>query len=218
MILKTGLSLYDISKSPIFNKDCKNRGEEFVKRISKFYINDKEYSFNIKLFAQGQGIWQDYCIENGIIDDGYDVVVDIGYRTNDIIVFKDGKTDKAVSSADNKGINQITIELQTFLNKSYDINFTEQEVGKILENKYIDISGARKDLTIVINDIVSAYIETLFDSLKANYGEILKIAKRVIISGGGAYIIKEYTDTLPANIVFSKNPMEYSNARGYFNG
>ena len=72
-------------------------------------------------------------------------------------------------------------------------------------------------MTIVINDIVNAYIETLFDSLKANYGEILKIAKRVIISGGGAYIVKEYAETLPANIVFSDSPIEYANVRGYYN-
>ncbi len=216
--IKTGLSLYDISKKPVFDNSCLNRGEEFIKRISKFYINEKEYLFDIVLFAQGQGVWQDYCLENGVIDDGYDVVVDVGYRTNDIIVFKDGKADKAVSSADNKGINQITTELQTYLNKSYDINFTEQEVGRILKDKYIDISGARKDLTIVISDIVNIYIETLFDSLKANYGEILKIAKRVIISGGGAYVINEYLEKLPANVVFSKLPTEYSNVRGYYNG
>ena len=105
-----------------------------------------------------------------------------------------------------------------YLNKTYDVNFTEQEVGRILKDKYIDISGARKDLEIVITNIVSSYIEILFDSLKANYGEILKIAKRVIISGGGAYIIQEYADVLPGNIVFSKSPMEYANVRGYYNG
>ena len=215
--IKTGLSLYDISKAAVFDKKNINRGEEFTKRISKFYINDKEYTLDVKLFAQGQGVWQDYCLKNGLIEDGYDVVVDIGYRTNDIIVFKDGKADKAVSSADNKGINQVTTELQVYLNKTYDINFTEQEVGKILKDKCIDISGLTKDLTIVINDIVNAYIETLFDSLKANYGEILKIAKRVIISGGGAYIVKEYAETLPANIVFSDSPIEYANVRGYYN-
>ncbi|UXC30510.1 ParM/StbA family protein [Aliarcobacter butzleri] len=216
--IKTGLSLYDISKPAVFEKKYASRGEEFINRISKFYINDKEFNFKIKLFAQGQGVWQDYCLENGVITDGYDVVVDIGYRTNDIVVFKDGKADKAVSSADNKGINQITTDLQVYLNKTYDVNFTEQEVGRILKDKYIDISGARKDLEIVITNIVSSYIEILFDSLKANYGEILKIAKRVIVSGGGAYIIQEYADVLPGNIVFSSNPMEYANVRGYYNG
>lgn len=215
--IKTGLSLYDLEKAAIFDKDASNRRDEFSKRISKFYVNDQEYKFNIKLFAQGQGVWQDYCLDNGIIEDGYDVIVDIGYRTNDVIVSKNGKTNRAESSADDKGINQITTELQTIINKRFDVVLTEQEVANILKNKYITISGAKKDLTNLIFEVVEGYIESFFNLLKAKHGNILKIAQRVIISGGGAYIIQEYSQTLPANVVFSKTPLEYANVRGYYN-
>ncbi|WP_418180587.1 ParM/StbA family protein [Aliarcobacter lanthieri] len=215
--IKTGLSLYDLEKAAIFDKDAVNRRDEFSKRISKFYVNDQEYKFNIKLFAQGQGIWQDYCLDNGIIEDGYDVVVDIGYRTNDVIVFKNGKTNRAESSADDKGINQITTELQTIINKRFDVVLTEQEVATILKNKYITISGAKKDLTNLIFEVVEGYIESFFNLLKAKHGNILKIAQRVIISGGGAYIIQEYAQALPGNVVFSQTPLEYANVRGYYN-
>ena len=215
--IKTGLSLYDLEKAAIFDKDAANRRDEFSKRISKSYVNDQEYKFNIKLFAQGQGVWQDYCLDNGIIEDGYDVVVDIGYRTNDVIVFKNGKTNRAESSADDKGINQITTELQTIINKRFDVVLTEQEVAAILKNKYITISGAKKDLTNLIFEVVEGYIESFFNLLKAKHGNILKIAQRVIISGGGAYIIQEYAQTLPGNVVFSQAPLEYANVRGYYN-
>lgn len=215
--IKTGLSLYDLEKAAVFNTDLANRREEFSKRISKFYVNDQEYNLNIKLFAQGQGVWQDHCLENGIIENGYDVVIDIGYRTNDVIVFKDGKTNKSESSADDKGINQITTEIQTVLNKRFDVVLTEQEVALILKNKYILISGVKKDLSNLIYETVESYIESFFNLLKAKHGNILKIAQRVIISGGGAYIIKEYSQTLPANVVFSTTPFEYSNVRGYYN-
>ena len=110
-----------------------------IKNISKFYVNNQEYNLNIKLFAQGQGVWQDHCFENGIIENGYDVVIDIGYRTNDVIVFKDGKTNKSESSADDKGINQITTEIQTVLNKRFDVVLTEQEVALILKAKPLEI-------------------------------------------------------------------------------
>jgi len=218
MTIKTGLSLYDLEKSAIFDEEAVNRKDEFSKRISKFYVNNQEYRFNIKLFAQGQGVWQDYCLEHKIIEDGYDVVVDIGYRTNDIIVFKDGKTSKASSSADDKGINQITTELQTLINKRFDVTLSEQEVATILKNRFIIISGVKKDLSNLIFQAVESYIETFFNLLKAKHGNILKIAQRVIISGGGAYIIKEYAQTLPANVVFSTIPYEYANVRGYYNG
>ena len=87
----------------------------------------------------------------------------------------------------------------------------------ILKNKYILISGVKKDLSNLIYETVESYIESFFNLLKAKHGNTLKIAKRVIISGGGAYIIKEYTDNLPANVVFSTSPMEYANVRGYYN-
>ena len=88
--IHTGLSLYDIEKAPEFKKQFKNRREEFIDRISKFVINGVLYTPKIKLFAQGQGVWHDYCLSHGYIEKGIEVVLDIGYRTNDIIIFKDG--------------------------------------------------------------------------------------------------------------------------------
>ncbi len=39
-----------------------------------------------------------------------------------------------------------------------------------------------------------------------------------IISGGGAYILKEYKEHFPKNVVFGEDEVEYSNVRGYYNG
>lgn len=73
------------------DKDAANRRDEFLKEFQSFMLMIKNINLILKLFAQGQGVWQDYCLDNGIIEDGYDVVVDIGYRTNDAIVFKKWK-------------------------------------------------------------------------------------------------------------------------------
>ena len=217
--ISTGLSLYDIAKAPEFDSTCKNRAEEFIKRVKQFTINNNQYTPEIKLFAQGQGVWQDYCLSNGYLDKGYEVVVDIGYRTNDVIIFKDGRADKSDSNADDKGINEIVTQLKTQLNKKYDINFTEQEVNEILKDKVLFFNGVEKDVSETINEIVDGYIETLMSSLKADYSDVLKISRRVIISGGGAYILNEYKDMFPANVVFDeKQEYEFANVRGYYNG
>lgn len=213
----TGLSLYDLEKPALFDEKCTNRKEEFKKRIANFTIGDVQYKNKVLLFAQGQGVWVDYCRTHGVIEQGYDVVIDIGYRTNDVVIFKDGEPSKANSSADDKGVNEITTELQTILNKRFDILFTEQEINTILKDKIISIAGVEKDLTEVINEVVDGFNESFFNSLKAKYGNILKIAKRVIISGGGAYILYDYRDSFPKNVVFSDTPMEFSNVRGYSN-
>jgi len=215
--INTGLSLYDIEKAPEFDKTCANRKEEFIKRISKFVINDEVFEPTINLFAQGQGVWQDYCTANGFLENGYEIVLDIGYRTNDIIIFKNGSASKSESNADDKGVNVIVTELRKILNKKFDITLTEQEVSEILKNKTIDIYGIEKDLSPYIEDIVDSYIDTMFGFLKAEYGNILKSAKRVIIAGGGAYILLPYREQFPLNVVFANDGFEFSNVRGYYN-
>lgn len=217
--IHTGLSLYDLEKAPEINQDFKNRKEEFIDRVSNFTINNILYTPNIKLYAQGTGAWFDYCNRNGFINEGVEVVVDIGYRTNDIIIFKDGSPSKSESNADDKGVNLIVNELRTQLNKKYDITLSEQEVVKILNKKEFEFYGQTKDLTVLIDEIIDGFFDTIFSSLKADYGNILKSSKRVIISGGGAYILKDYANSFPPNVTFDKEiNFEYANVRGYYNG
>lgn len=217
--INAGLSLYDLEKKPEFDNGCLNRKEEFKKRISSFVINDTQYRHEIKLYAQGQGSWSDFCESYGYLERGYEVLVDIGYRTNDILVFKDGSPNKAESQADDKGINIIVAELRKILNKKYDITLTEQEVSEILKDGYVTIYGVEKDLSNVISEVVEAYLDELFSLLKAEFGSILKSSKRVIITGGGAYILYDYREMFPQNVIFDeKQEFEYSNVRGYYNG
>lgn len=217
--IHTGLSLYDIEKAPEFKKEFKNRREEFLNRISKFVINNEVYTPKIKLFAQGQGVWHDFCLNHGYIEKGIEVVFDIGYRTNDIIIFKDGSPSKSESNADDKGVNIVINELKTYLNREFDITFTEQEVMDIFHKKEILIYGKPKDLSFKIDEMVENYFEIIYSSLKSDYGKILKSAVRVIFSGGGAYLLENFKHKLPGNVVFDTNrDFEFANVRGYYNG
>lgn len=119
--------------------------------------------------------------------------------------------------ADDKGVNVIVSELKTVINKKYDIDLTEQEVNEILKTKSISIYGVEKDLTQAISEIVENYIDEIFSKLKSNFGNILKSAKRVIFSGGGAYILKNNMDEFPANVFFDDGNFEFGNVRGYYN-
>jgi len=171
------------------------------------------------MFAQGQGAWFEFCKEFGFIENGIDVIVDIGYRTNDIIIFDSKIPLKNISGADDKGVNVIVNDLKTYLSKKYDTAFTQQEVVEILKEKEISIYGKSQDLTIIIDNIVSDFINSLIASLKANYGSYLKKAQRVIIAGGGAYILSDYKNKFPPNVVFSKNKdYEFLNVKGYYKG
>ena len=165
----------------------------------------------------------EYEIHTGLslydIEKGIEVVLDIGYRTNDIIIFKDGSPSKSESNADDKGVNIVINELKTYLNREFDITFTEQEVMDIFYKKEILIYGKPKDLSFKIDEMVENYFEIIYSSLRSDYGKILKSAVRVIISGGGAYILENFKHKLPGNVVFDTNRnFEFANVRGYYFG
>lgn len=133
--------------------------------------------------------------------------------------FKDGSPSKSESNADDKGVNVVINELKTYLNREYDITFSEQEVVEILNKKELLIYGKPKDLTFKIDEIIDSYFDVIYSSLKSDYGKILKSSVRVVFSGGGAYLLENFKHRLPENVVFDVNrDFEFANVRGYYNG
>ena len=71
-------------------------------------------------------------------------------------------------------------------------------------------------MDIKIDEIIDGYFQVLFSSLKADYGKVLKSATRVIISGGGAYLLEGYKDKFPPNILSDTSwSYEFGNVGGY---
>lgn len=59
----------------------------------------------------------------------------------------------------------------------------------------------------------------IISELKTQREDLLKIAKKVIFSGGGTYFLDgvEAIRNTP-NIIFSNKPYEFANVRGYYHG
>jgi len=54
------------------------------------------------------------------------------------------------------------------------------------------IIRSKKDLSGIIEDIVSEYVEWLLQEVQGRWDGFLKRADRLIIAGGGAYYVKEF--------------------------
>ena len=74
-------------------------------------------------------------------------------------------------------------------------------------------------MTDEIEDAEKDYAEFVIDELRSQRGDLLKVAKKVIFSGGGAYFLDdvEILKKTP-NVTFSSKPYEFANVRGYYNG
>ena len=109
--------------------------------------------------------------------------------------------------------------MQTKIKKRFQFDASEQVAKKIFINKSIEIYGENTDLTDEIEDAKKDYAEFVIDELRSQRGDLLKVAKKVIFSGGGAYFLDdiEILKKTP-NVTFSSKPYEFANVRGYYNG
>jgi len=202
--LYTGLS--------IFNWD---KHQEFIKRLKEFVVNNEVVRFKkIKLFAQGQGVYLD-C-KNETNPQNETMVVDVGYNTLDVLVFKDNKPIKNLCYGVEFGIYKIITELKNLLDNEFKTNLSEQKVKQAFIDKKITLGGKEIKLEDKINKLKTKYTKNLINSLYAKSKNTLLEADKVILSGGGAYYLDK--GSFYENMIFSKNPYEFSNARGYHNG
>lgn len=188
--------------------------EDFLEAIKVIQVNGDSIEFDsITLRPQGRGIFDDFDGDkSGIV-----CVSDIGYNTYDFLVYENGEPNQELSYATKKGANEIIIDIQTKIKKRFQIDVSEQTAKDIFMKGEIEIYGEKQSLKDEIEDAKEDYTNFILDEMRSQRSDLLKTARTVIFSGGGAYFIQD-TKIMPKNVAFSKKPYEFANVRGYFNG
>jgi len=187
-----------------------NESDKFISIMETIVVNDVVIKPTVKLMAQGQGVLKDYeGDKTGLI-----CIVDIGYNTFDFLVFENEQPRKDFSYADPIGANKIITDLQAQIRQSFNAPVSEQTAKDIFMTGKVMNFGEELDFTNEIHDLKEEYTLFIMNELKTKNSEVLRAAKAVIFSGGGAYFL-EGTE-FPKNVIFSKTPYEFGNVRGYF--
>ena len=197
--LRTGLSLFNWKDK-----------EEFINSIKTINVNDEIINLNISLMAQGEGVFREYDGDKS----GTICIADMGYNTFDFLVFINGVPQTGLSFANNKGVNEIIVDLKSRLQKKYSFNISEQAVKKAFSDGYIMNYGEKVDLSVEIQESKEEYAQMMFEELESNSNDLMQSADKIIFSGGGAYFFDNIE--LKNNMMLSNTPYEYSNVRGYF--
>lgn len=206
--LITGLSLKDWSKAA-----------EFGQRLSNFFVNGEHYSIapeDIYIVPQGKGVYIDYKKSQKIINDCF-AIVDIGYNTFDFLVFMNGSPIPNKNYANTLGVSNLVTELQKYLTKEFsNVTFSEQEVKTILFNKHVRIGAQTYDLSLPIKKEIIKYSKMLQNEILEKNEDMINKVFKVIISGGGAYLLKEEDVQIFDHQDYSNTPYEFANVRGYY--
>ena len=205
IILKTGLSIVDWPKK-----------DEFIERISKIKVNNKNINLDVSIIPQGAGCAVDWTYYNNEGEYPHKLVVlDIGFHTINLVSFQDGKpVRKDMKSYPGHGVSSIIRPFTSFLENKFSVTFSEQEAIQIFVKGDFKYNGELQEtVSEKIQELKSQFVKKMFQSVLRNDRKLMAMSDVVLISGGGAYLLQDIP--FPENVQFSDSPFEFANCRGY---
>ena len=187
------------------------RREVFERAAGRVMVNDRSFSHRVRLIPQGYGIW----LEALSPWDG--VVVDIGFRTVDVLVFVDGRPDGRRSfGMAGMGVVDFISEAARVLSARARVEFSPGEVAHFLQegNPVVSRFGVSEEL----KSRAEEWSARLWSALAArdDFRRSMALLGRVVIAGGGArFFVKPEDEAERVDMqVLSEEP-EFANVRGF---
>jgi hypothetical protein len=188
-------------------------GEAFVKRLSKFKINDTVYSFKDKIDLLPQGLGAKYAIEHYFKEEvpSTYLIIDIGFNTIDVVDVINRKVrPENIEGHPNEGVIKIARKVQELILDKFDSNISLKEAKHILENNEYFIDAKLHSLTDEIDIIKKEYTHYIVSFLKNTYTREFRKYRKIYVVGGGSYYIDVHEEPIIEKIENS----EYLNSLG----
>jgi len=207
--VNTGLALVDWTEENL---------KKFKERLSEFEVNGDKIQLKTNLVPQGVGIYMNY--KNTHKDEDLSkmnvVIIDIGYNTINLLHINRGKFQRPTSkSYPGHGVSSLIKPFRMYLENKFKTSFTDQEAMQVAMDEYMMWNGVKQEEIIEhIKDEKRKFVLKLFKSVLQDELPLLGRAHKVIISGGGAYLLKNAK--LPPHYTIDDEPMEFANVKGYY--
>ncbi len=161
-----------------------------------------------KVFPQGLGVLYDYFIEEGrLIEERTKeniIVVDIGFYTTDIFVYRYGEILEDRCSSYEVGVGWLFEQVREELKSKYSYpSVSLKEIEEFWTRGYAPYDG--KKIAIDRERFLEEFKSRLIRELRA-HEEDFKLADKVLWAGGGSYLLGVETVPQP----------EFANARGFY--
>lgn len=210
--LSLGMPLSYYSKARV------NEMNSIMKRIE---VNGEYFELVTKFYPQGFGTLADYRLDSDghvIEDTDRDMIImDIGFNTIDIVAVEKGKITREDSDTlYGQGVSRMAFKVIAELRDTENLYYlSEVAANDILLNGKYKVYGQEKDLSGFKKTVIDEYAKWLFVEMESRMTRRLQNVDRIILSGGGAYFMKDYIPQKYAGLVSVPQNPEYSNARGF---
>lgn len=200
-----------------------------IRRGVEMYVDNREYRFSaesIQVLPQAAGAFFDWMLsdEGSIRDLKYTKylfgVLDIGYRTTDYISFDGDRFVTDDSPSEDTGVRSVLSRLLEYVTKRYDCKDKNVEyLEPLLSGKPYLYRGDKIDLSSEVKKIVNDHFKRRIEpGLKKRWESVLDRMHKIIVCGGGAYLINSVNGFMKGHEkqIFIPDAPEYSNARGFY--
>lgn len=235
-ILKTmtalGLAMGDNEKEhfrilsglPVDELEMENLKQEMANNLKgthSFVFNNQQKEATIdsvKIIAQSAGAYYDYILnEDGTVKEERVkpkvVVIDVGFRTTDVVSMEDAKYNPSESFTIYTGVHNVHNELRKKIMKNYRIQKQPTEMDAVLRERRLIVNGVEVELDQTIREATIPFAEKILSELPLYIANLQEVSL-FLITGGGANVMRNFF-TLPSPTEFIVDP-EQSNARGYY--
>lgn len=208
--IKTGLALIDWGSE--------EKRVEFEKRLSRIECNGEVIENAVTLVGpQGEGSFRSYIVSNNLQNNIPNKlsIIDLGYKTINFLHYEKGRPVPQKSKGfPDHGVVTIIKPFTAYLEHTFKIPFSEQEALQIfLDNSFSFGGEIQPEVPERILKAKEHFVQTLMNSILVSEKKTLQLSDVVVISGGGAYLLKDIM--LPPNVALGENYLEFDNVKGY---
>lgn len=225
----TGLPVLEFkNEAEALEKMMNNNGKPFVFDMNYGNVTVKKRIKinNVKIVSQGEGAFYDFVLDktgniinsHAEIVSGTVMVVDIGYRTTDIVTMENGRYIEPLSDQLNKGVNTIHQEILRLIMERHGVKKELRDLDQIVRTGFFYHNTQEYNVNDIINEAARPFAEDIVESLHTISNDQLGSVNHIIFTGGGTQIIYAFALELLMNIVNSSimEDSEFCNANGYY--
>lgn len=143
-------------------------------------------------------------------------VVDIGYRTTDVVTMEGGKYDSNRSFTVWTGMGKVHQEVLRYLQKEYQLSYKLADMDAIVRQGYIDIHGGRKPIDHLIRAALEPVAQEIIEGVIAGLEDFRKLSGGILLAGGGASLMDPYFVAEFGDAVKTMPESEFANASGNY--
>ena len=213
----TGLPVFEFHLKDTLAKNMKGT------KTFKFGADKKEIEVNVKsvhVIPQSAGAYFAYILDDTgkIIPERatcLTMVIDIGYRTTDIIMMKDGVYISQDSFSIEMGMKDIHKELIRIIHATHGMLASHKEINEICEEQSININGTSVDISDLVQQAAEPVALAIIEGIRVEIPDVRKIDKVLACGGTMELIFENFLQEYEGHIEKMAN-CEYSNAEGYY--